>query len=59
MVPPAERRIIRSLTDSNIAVEPKKPRQCTDAIHRHPIGSSGAEGTTLGAVLYDLNQGVG
>jgi hypothetical protein len=35
-----------------------KPRQYTDTIHRCPIGSSGAEGTTLGAVLYDLNQGV-
>jgi hypothetical protein len=61
--PPAERRIIRSLIEDNIAVEPwnldNTPTLYTDAIHRRPIGSSGAEGTTLGAVLYDLNQGVG
>jgi hypothetical protein len=54
MVPPAERRIIRSLTDSNIAVD-----QETQTMHRRPVESSGAEGTTLRAVLYDLNQGVG
>jgi hypothetical protein len=33
----------------------KKPRQCTDAIHRRPVELSGAEDSTLGVVLYDLN----
>jgi hypothetical protein len=28
-------------------------------MHRRTVRSSGAEGTTLGAVLYDLNQTVG
>jgi hypothetical protein len=55
MVSPAKRRIIRSLIASNMAIEPKKPRQCTDAIHQRPVGSSSAEDFTLGAVLHDLN----
>jgi hypothetical protein len=37
----------------------KKPRQCTDAIHRRPIGSSGAEEHPLGVALYVSNKGVG
>jgi hypothetical protein len=37
----------------------KKPIQCTDAIHRRPVGPSGAEDSSLGAVLYDLNMTVG
>jgi hypothetical protein len=37
----------------------KKPRQCTDTIHRRPVGSSGAEEHPLGVVLYVLNKVVG
>jgi hypothetical protein len=33
----------------------KKPRQCTDAIHRRPVGPSGAEDFSIGVVLYVLN----
>jgi hypothetical protein len=36
----------------------KKPRQCTDAIHRCPVGSSGVEEHPLGAVLYVSNKAV-
>jgi hypothetical protein len=31
----------------------------TQTMHRRPVGSSDAEGTTLGAVQFDLNQVVG
>jgi hypothetical protein len=37
----------------------KKPRQCTDAIHQRPVGSSGAEEHPLAAVLYVSNTSVG
>jgi hypothetical protein len=37
----------------------KKPRQCTDAIHRRPVGPSGAEDSSLGLILYDLNMTFG
>jgi hypothetical protein len=37
----------------------KKPRQCTDAIHRRPVGPSGAEDFSLWAVLYVSNITVG
>jgi hypothetical protein len=37
----------------------KKPRQCTDAIHRRPVGPSGVEDFSLGAVLYVSNITVG
>jgi hypothetical protein len=37
----------------------KKLRQCTDAIHRRPVASSGVEEHPLGAVLYVSNTGVG
>jgi hypothetical protein len=33
----------------------KKPRQCADAIHRRPVGPSGAEDFSLRAVLYVSN----
>jgi hypothetical protein len=41
MVPPAERRIIRSLIEANIAVEPRNPDNTptlyTDAPSDHPV----------------------
>jgi hypothetical protein len=59
MVPPAKRRIIRCLTAPNIAVEPRNPDNAPTLYTKRPVGSSGAEGTTLRAVLYDLKHIVG
>jgi hypothetical protein len=36
----------------------KWPSQCTDALHRHPIGPSSAEEHPLGVVLCSSNTGV-
>jgi hypothetical protein len=37
----------------------KKPRQCTDAIHRRPVGLSGAGDFSLVVVLYVLSITIG
>jgi hypothetical protein len=57
-VPLRKRRIIRSLTSFNIAIEPTNTDN-TPTIIRCTVGLSGAEGPPLGASLYDSNRGVG
>jgi hypothetical protein len=37
----------------------KWPSQCTDALHRRPVGPSGAEEHPLGAILCSSNTSVG